>query len=680
MAMWTTRAFAVASAFLFSALAGERTAGAWYFPEHVVITTDAVAQLPLEVREILHAAVERARVQGVPLCSAVEVGLEDVPATRAFVTKMLRAPHGVDCVPLTALPALAADHADGTVELRAVLGGDKGRELTTAAAFEWRRFLETVAGAPKAPIERMSFVHDLDVDFYFMDPGYELRAQKTRAHFIDAGRGLDDVVRDAGRAGAVDNAVAQLLVHHLRSLELAARGEAAEALLEHGFALHFLQDAFAAGHLAMTDQTWARGSTHARSRHDFFDAKGLRVLRATSVEPCRGLAESVEAGLPPCWTTFGDGHLGMTPDSPDRVHVVRAVKKVQLQLAMALDPTKMQAFASSLGEREQVALGDFLDPVPWWSLPRAARRKRPATGAYAQKLVAKAVEAIAELAATGGVPRIDVGRTSPGTLFPASVAAAAVDPCSGRAVETPAADEQEGPCPEGRTLALGSAGASLLRPLLVELPAAEADVTTLVGNVADDHGLAFQLLASASAATLFPRDAPVDVFAPGVAVSMGIAYRFGTYLPGRRNRSAVELNAGIATALHVDGRGNAGGHPQVTVLEQEIRWPILWEGLTSYTRPLDLGRSHTEGKVIFLGGARVREVLTDPRPRFFGADFEVIALALSSGGGAYPLYSVSPEVRMHVGFAHAGPVQPALEGRWGPTLSLTFTGGYATLF
>jgi hypothetical protein len=232
----------------------------------------------------------------------------------------------------------------------------------------------------------------------------------------------------------------------------------------------------------------------------------------------------------------------------------------------------------------------------------------------------------------------------------------------------------------GRALALGSVGASLIRPLLVDLPAAQDDASRLKGEAASDHGVAFQLLASATGGALFPHRAAVDLYLPGVGVAMGLAYRFGTYLPGRRNRAAFEINAGVSTSLHVDSRGHAGGHPQVTMLEQEIRWPLVWEALTSYVLPLDLGRSHTAGSVIALGGARVREVLTDPTPRFWGVDFEVVALALSSGRGAYPLYSVSPELRLHCGVADAGVVQPSLAGTWGPTLALTLSGGYATLF
>src|SRR4029079_17789238 len=106
--------------------------------------------------------------------------------------------------------------------LRRVVSMGKGREITTAAAYQWDRFVEAVDRLPNTPLERMAFVHALDVDFYYIDPGYEVRASASRAHFVDGGRSIAEVVERAGRAGAVDNAVGQFLAHHLRSLQLAS--------------------------------------------------------------------------------------------------------------------------------------------------------------------------------------------------------------------------------------------------------------------------------------------------------------------------------------------------------------------------------------------------------------------------------------------------------------------------
>jgi len=476
--------------------------------------------------------------------------------------------------------------------------------------------------------------------------------------------------------------VGQFVAHHLRSLELASRGQLGDALLEHAFAIHFLEDAFSAGHLVMNDMTWANGNTRTRRRHDFFNAAGLRVRRALSAEPCDLLEQSFEAGLPPCWTTTGDGYLGLARDSSDRVHVVRAVKKAQFELAMALDTGRVVEFAETLGAREQMGLGDLVDPMPWWTVPRRDRRLRPAIPRHSAALLRGAARAVQKLRDGPPLPQIVIGVPAPAGMLDAQTVADILDPCGPRSPVAPTMGdpgEDEDGCGSDKTLRVGQIGTSLVRPILVELPAAQDDVTKLQGEAATDHGLAFQLLASVGSSALFPSGLPAEFFAPSAGVSTGLAYRFGNYLPGRRNRAAVEISLGFSTALHVDVNGRAGGHPLVTMLEQEVRWPILWEILTSYALPLDLTQSHRAGSVIVLGGARVRETLT-PAPRIWGIEHELLAIALSRGVGAYPLYSASPEVRLHLGFADPSAGHPGLAPVWGPTLSLTLIGGSANFF
>lgn len=649
------------------------SADAWYFPEHVVIANDAIDQQAPEVRAILRAAVAKTRDESLPLCPNVTIGLDGLSAKTPLRTADVRAKMGFDCVPFSALPALAADHSNGTAELRGIIVGPRGRELVTAAAYEWRRFQDELVRSPKSPVERMSFVHELDVDYFYIDHGYEVRAGMSRAHFVDAGKSIERVVRDAAVAGAVDNATAQVVTHHLRSLELAARGRTLEALLEHGFAIHFLEDAFSAGHLVMNDALWTKGNDWARGRHDFFDARGLAVRRASSAETCDSFERAFETDLPPCWTTFGDGYLGTDRDSTDRAHVSRAVKKAQLLLAIALDPARIERMFAGLGEREKIAFAALLDPMPWWTLTPATRRAHVPDVRHAERIVRGALAAVGALrTGTTTTAASDIGQAPKPPLFAEEIATTATSPCV-------PSEETSDLCGAGKSIAFGSIGASLVRPLLVDLPEARDEITTLEGQAPKDHGLAFHLLASAAGGALFPPRAPVDFFAPSLGVSMGIGYRFGTYLPGRRNRSAIELNIGVSTALHYDSHREAGGHPQVTMLTQEIRGPILWELIASYMPPLDLKSVHESGSIILFGGTRIHEVISDV-PELWGIDQEIAAVALSSGRGAYPLYSVSPEIRLHAGFADPSVVQPGLRSAWGPMISLSFVGGYATFF
>ena len=116
------------------------------------------------------------------------------------------------------------------------------------------------------------------------------------------------------------------------------------------------------------------------------------------------------------------------------------------------------------------------------------------------------------------------------------------------------------------------------------------------------------------------------------------------------------------------------------MLDQELRFPLFWELLTSYTLPLDLAKGHAAGQLLFLSGVRVHELVTNPTPVFWGIELEAIALALSRGGGSYPLYAASPELRLYAGVANPSAAQPSYPATWGPTMGIEVTGGYATFF
>ena len=663
-------------------MAGARDARAWYFPEHVVIAHDGVMQLPAEIRGVLQDAVERARNEGLPLCARMDLSIDDFAARKPVATRMIRSAVGVDCVPYAALPALAGDHASSAAELRTVVTTSKGIEIVSAVTYEWSQFEEALARLPNASLERMSFVHSLDVDLYFIDPGYELRAQRTRAHFVDAGRAIEDSVREIEATGEVDNALAQFLAHHLRSLQLGARGSVGEALLEHAFAMHFLEDSFAAGHVVMTEDTWRRGNAATRRRHDFFNAKGLAVARAMSVERCPALAAgSLElSGLTPCWVTSGDGYLSTSADASDRLHAARASTKAELEFALAVDPARVVLAVAALGEREQIALGQLVEPDPWWTVAPRERGNLRASAARTLRLVRGAAMAVERLRGEAPIPAISVDASLTSGVFEGRALMDTFDACKKVSEIDPAlVDEADvAPCGPNSALALGSVGVSLLRPLLVEWPASQVPPASLRGESNQDFGWAVQLLAAVSSTALFPPVAPVDIFAPSVGVSSGLSYRWGTYLPGRMNRSIGELNVGISEALQYNGYGKAGGHRHVTFLDQELRWPIVWELLTSYKLPLDIARGHEAGGILLLGGVRVHEVVTNPTPVFWGIEAEVVAIALSRGRGAYPLYAASPELRLYLGAARPAVTQPSLPDTWGPTIGLEFTGGYAT--
>ena len=284
------RGRAVAIAFvvaLAAELASASPARAWYFPEHVVLSSDGHHAVAPEIRAILGAAVADARKEGLTLCERTDLRLDEILLDAPLQTPMIRTPQSVACVPYATLPALAADHASDVGELRTVLTNRTGITLVSAVAYEWRRFLEHARRGERS-LDRMSFVHELDVALYFLDPDYVTRARATRVHFRDVGRSFETVLHDLATDGRIDDALARFSFHHVRSLVLARAGRRTDALLDHAFAAHFLQDVFASGHLVMSPASWADGRDAVRWRHDAFNADGLPEISMSGLPTPRG--------------------------------------------------------------------------------------------------------------------------------------------------------------------------------------------------------------------------------------------------------------------------------------------------------------------------------------------------------------------------------------------------------
>jgi hypothetical protein len=130
--------------------------------------------------------------------------------------------------------------------------------------------------------------------------------------------------------------------------------------------------------------------------------------------------------------------------------------------------------------------------------------------------------------------------------------------------------------------------------------------------------------------------------------------------------------------LHVDSHGHSGGSTNVTLLDQEVRWPVVWEALTTYNKPLDLDAMHRAGRVLFFNGVRAHELVRGGSVSFVGMELEAIGIALSDGRGLHPLYFVSPELRFYAGLANPSAAQPSFPATLGPTFGITLTGGYTT--
>jgi hypothetical protein len=454
-----------------------RTAAAWYFPEHTELTRIALQHYASPVvAEVLQGAVDEIRGRlAFPICDGVGRPFAGTPLasdgiSSAAPTATVCSARAI-CIPFAALPALAADHSVSVEDLWAFLQAESAsryagdpcrgdldrpdrpglvaarvvgaavetwREFKTDAPVEFGRAFEAfVPGSGGAQvieptISRRRLVRELDARLLIVDHEYSDRAAGSKAHFANALKSVGDTVDELKSVGNTDNALGQMLAHHLRSMVKAveARDEpdpglhaklVATALLEHAFAVHFMQDAFAAGHI---------GTEHALSnpidrlqRHDYLSARGLAVRRAITQRQCpptksdRGHEDDED---PYCWTAYGDGYL----DVDNIPYVAEATARLQAQLALALQPTKFwtdrlalrtnpptprpaQTAAGARGtEKILTALARLLNPLPSWSFAsesggRTAPRRIPD-----EDLVVHALAAIDRLAKDKGVRSI----------------------------------------------------------------------------------------------------------------------------------------------------------------------------------------------------------------------------------------------------------------------------------
>jgi len=319
---------------------------AWSFPEHVVLTEEGTKHLPqFTKQELLRQFVSlKTAIPKLSICGLIKDNFlssgddEDVNAK--------------SCVPYGALPALAADHSNDASELYKIIESGHAATLVNAARLNWIDLAELKKQDAFVDSMRRTHARKLDTFFTFNDPGYISRAVGNTTHFDALEEDLDDVLKQLAPKGRTNNNLNQFVIHHLRSLQLAAlsRGEGpdkaklkAMAFIEHGFALHFLEDAFAAGHLAVNKTILELANSRGRLRqHDFFNRNGFPVTRALSPISCSyirmvGSYKSIKDPKTICWTTYGDAYLGKG-DGEDIAHAAQANSWAQIQFVMALNP------------------------------------------------------------------------------------------------------------------------------------------------------------------------------------------------------------------------------------------------------------------------------------------------------------------------------------------------------
>jgi len=207
-------------------------------------------------------------------------------------------------IPITATPEVTAQEGGAVSAVREQLASDQQRAA------------------------RVNALRTADIRLQRADPSYATRADANLAHFMFA---RPDTLLDPNeygvlslRPGADLNAAGVYAWFHISALQKASRladprlstaeraAWARAALFDEAFALHFLEDMYASGHVA---GSWGDVSQR-KGTHDFYNAAGLEVFT------WKGREETL--------VLMGDAH--MRPEDAER-----AAAAVRTSLAQVLD-------------------------------------------------------------------------------------------------------------------------------------------------------------------------------------------------------------------------------------------------------------------------------------------------------------------------------------------------------
>jgi hypothetical protein len=322
-------------------------AQAWVYPEHRDIAVLGVEKLNPERRAVLDRLWAEART-----------GHENrVCATPADSAQALNP----KCIDWAALSAIAGDHSCSAAQLiDSVENSDWILDVAAVAAqlkvdlaaisvnvppssaanskdliADVRRQLDDAA----VRAQRINALRTADVKLQHADPEYATRAGSNNAHFLlprptTTTTGVEYLAITSAE-GAEVNAIGIFARYHVSALQQAtrlaheqltpeARAALARAMLaDEAFALHFLEDVYAAGHVA---GTWGNASQR-KGTHDYYNEYGLEASTWNSA------ASTI--------VLLGDAH--MRPEDADR-----AAATVSISLGQLLDTAAGLAWAGAL--------------------------------------------------------------------------------------------------------------------------------------------------------------------------------------------------------------------------------------------------------------------------------------------------------------------------------------------
>lgn len=245
---------------------------AWVYPEHREIALIAISELPTEYRVVLDK-----------LWSAARTGYESRLTASVIDTAQSTKPTQLD---YAAWFAIGGDHSCSPEELlNIVLKSDWILKVADIAAQ-----LKIDIRNSKNNVQHINAIRESDIRLQRADEEYATRAGANNVHFLLARPGVNTTAIEYAQAclssGAPLNALGAYSWFHISAMNKAARCANASlspeqksalilsALADEAFGLHFLEDAFAAGHIA---GTWGNASLR-KGTHDYYNEKGLEVV------------------------------------------------------------------------------------------------------------------------------------------------------------------------------------------------------------------------------------------------------------------------------------------------------------------------------------------------------------------------------------------------------------------
>ena len=246
-------------------------ADAWIYPEHRGITALAIQKLDPARRAELEQ-----------FWTLVRKGHESRLFATTVDTSNARKPKFID---FASWPAISGDHSTSPVNL-----------LYEVLETEWILGVADVAAELKTGIanarnrsERINKLKESDLKLFRVDPDYVTRAGSNNVHFMlyrmDVNTKPDQYFDKCCSRGCEMNAMGTYAWFHTSALLKAQKfaegtmgGEERRSLMmsalaDEAFALHFLEDLFASGHVA---GPWGNAAQR-KGTHDYYNEKGLEV-------------------------------------------------------------------------------------------------------------------------------------------------------------------------------------------------------------------------------------------------------------------------------------------------------------------------------------------------------------------------------------------------------------------